>query len=344
MNDENDQSKAKAKGGLARANKLSPQERSEIAAKAARARWGETGNIIYEATHEGVIRIGDAELSCYVLKDGQRILSTRGVMKSLERTWRGRKYSGTQLPVFLEAKNLNQFINNSLDLVPRMLKTTSGSIAEGYPAEILPAVCDVYLAARKDGKLTPRQYSIANRCEILVRSFAKVGIIALIDEATGYQEIRPSDALQAYLDKVLRRELAAWAKKFPDEFYKNIYALKKWPWPGMKKNRFSIVAHYTRDLVYERLGPGILRELEARTPKNDNGNRKHKMHQWLTEDIGDPLLAQHLHSLIMFQRLAIANGYGWNRFLKTVDQVMPRRGATMELPLNDPDAYDPSES
>lgn len=175
----------------------------------------------------------------------------------------------------------------------------------------------------------------AQKAEILVRSLAKVGIIALVDEATGYQEIRPKDALQAYLDKIISKELSAWAKKFPDEFYENIYKLKNWPWAGMSKNRFSVVAHYTRDLVYERLGDSILQELEKKTPRQMNGQRKNKMHQWLTDDVGNPMLSQHLHSLIMVQRLAIANGYGWNRFIKMVDQVMPRKGGTFELELND---------
>jgi hypothetical protein len=42
------------------------------------------------------------------------------------------------------------------------------------------------------------------------------------------------------------------------------------------------------------------------------------------------------YSLMMFQRLAIANGYGWQRFLHMVDQVLPRRGDTLQLPFNDP--------
>jgi len=105
----------------------------------------------------------------------------------------------------------------------------------------------------------------------------------------------------------------------------------------MKRNRFSVVAHYTRDLVYERLGPGVLKELEERTPRDDKGQRKHKLHQWLSDDFGNPMLAQHLHSLITLQRLAIANGHGWNKFYKMVDQVMPRRGQTIELPLGGDD-------
>ena len=104
-----------------------------------------------------------------------------------------------------------------------------------------------------------------------MRGFASVGIIALADEATGYQEIRPKEALQVYLDMILRKDLAAWAKKFPDEFYENIYKLKGWAWPGMQKNRFSVVAHYTRDLVYERIAPSLPKELESKSPNDEKG-------------------------------------------------------------------------
>jgi hypothetical protein len=165
---------------------------------------------------------------------------------------------------------------------------------------------------------------------------AHTGVVALVDEATGYEKIRPQNALQEYLALIVRKELASWVKKFPDEFYENIYKLKGWIWPGMSKNRYSVVGHYTNNLVFERLAPGLLRELQSKSPRNDKGHRGNKMHQWLTEDVGDPMLAQHLHSLMMFQRLAIANGYGWQRFLHMVDQVLPRRGDTLQLPFNDP--------
>jgi len=206
----------------------------------------------------------------------------------------------------------------------------------GFDAEILPAVCDVWLRAREADALQEQQKDKAQKAEMLMRGLAKVGIVALVDEATGYQEIRPRDALQQYLEMVLRKELAAWSKRFPDEFYENIYKLKGWKWPGMGKNRFSVVAHYTRDLIYERLGPGVLKELEARSPKNEKGVRKNKFHQWLSDDVGHPMLAQHMHSVLMFQRLAITNGQGWIRFMRMVDQVMPRKGQTLELPGLDP--------
>jgi hypothetical protein len=64
----------------------------------------------------------------------------------------------------------------------------------------------------------------------------------------------------------------------------------------------------------------------------------------LSEDVGDPMLAQHLYTLMMFQRLAIANGHGWNRFLHTVDQVLPRRGDTIPLPHEMPPTSEDDEA
>jgi len=98
-----------------------------------------------------------------------------------------------------------------------------------------------------------------------------------------------------------------------------------------------VVAHYTRDLVYERIAPGLLEELERKSPPNEKGQRPNKLHQWLTEDGGNPLLAQHLYSIMMFQRLALSSGFGWHRFLGMVDRVLPKRGNTLELPFPEPE-------
>jgi hypothetical protein len=271
------------------------------------------------------------------LDDGTRVLLSSTFMTAMGRSWKG-TYKRTGLPNFIGANNLIPFISKEVYdvLDPIEYRDLDGRKVLGYRAELLPLVCDVWLKARDAEKLRGQEH-IAQRAEMLIRALSKVGIVALIDEATGYQQVRPRDALQAYLEMLIRKELAAWVKRFPDEFYENIYKLKNWPWPGMGKNRYSVVAQYTRDLVYERLGPGVLEELERKSPKNEKGHRPNKLHQWLTEDVGNPMLAQHLHSLLMFQRLAIANGYGWHRFVKMVDQVLPKRGNTLELALDEPE-------
>ncbi len=202
-------------------------------------------------------------------------------------------------------------------------------MAWGYKAEVLPKVCDIFLQAREKRLLPHNQQHIADRAEILVRGLAQTGIIALVDEATGFQAIRDKEALQAILDKYLRQELAAWAKRFPDEFYEQMFRLRRWQWKGMKVNKPQVVGHYTRDLVYERLAPGILQELEERTPKNSRGQRKVRFHQWLTADVDHPALAQHLYALIGFMRVADS----WKEFYRMVERAYPKKGDTLFLPL-----------
>lgn len=107
----------------------------------------------------------------------------------------------------------------------------------GYSAEILPAVCEVWLRAREAGALQKQQLGRAQNAEILLRGLAHVGIVALIDEATGYQYDRDRDELHRLLAVYLTEERLAWAKRFPDEFYKQIYRLKEWPWPPNSAQR-----------------------------------------------------------------------------------------------------------
>lgn len=344
---DNNERVGKAKGGIARAHSLSAEERKDIAKKAAKARWQPQGATNLPIAKYGApnrpLKLGQGvEIPCYVLNDNTRVLTQEGFLSAIGRAKKAKGGQGAtgaaessvdKLPSFLAAKNLTPLISEDLlrSTKPIAFMLPGGGKAFGYRAEMLPQVCNIYLAARDKAILLPSQMHIADKAEILIRALAETGIIALVDEATGYQEIRPQDALQAYLEKVISRELAAWVKKFPDEFYENIYKLKNWHWLGMGKNRYSVVGHYTRDLVYERLGPGVLAQLEAKSPKDEEGKRPNKLHQWLTEDIGNPMLAQHLHSLVMFQRLAIKSGYGWNKFVKMVDQVLPKRGSTLEL-------------
>jgi hypothetical protein len=326
----------KAKGGFARAEVLSPEQRSEIAKKAAIARW--TPGKMPKAINAGVLPIGGVRIPVFVLEDETRLMTQRGLQTTIRMGTGGGTAGAHRIAKFVERIEDKLSISNSLSARLKspvlFMPLRGGNPAYGYEATIIIDLCELLLIARDRGRvLTPTQSNYADAADIVIRSFAKVGIIAVIDEVTGYQGIRPQDALQAFLQKLIRKELAAWVKRFPDEFYENIYKLKGWRWPGMHKNRYSVVAHYTRDLVYERIAPGLLEELEKKSPPNEKGQRPNKLHQWLTGDIGNPMLAQHLYSLMMFQRLALNSGFGWNRFVKMVDKAMPKRGNTLLLPF-----------
>lgn len=300
------------------------------------ARWSAD---LPQASHDGPLPLGGTELIAAVLPTGKRLLSQGTFLSALGRSRtppRGTGGSSTVdgLPFFLQAEPLQPFISDELRLstTPILFRLKDGRRTVGYEAELLPKVCEVYLkmrdaCLRETGKVPTRYRHIIESCDRLIRGLATVGIIALVDEATGYQDTRDRLALQAILDKFLRKELAAWAKRFPDEFYEQIFRLRNWQWRGRSKNPPQAVAQYTKDLVYARLAPGILKELEQKNPRDDRGRRRGKHHQWLTEDVGHPALAQHLYALVGFMRVAKS----WDQFMAWVDVAYPKRGDTLKM-------------
>ncbi len=209
-------------------------------------------------------------------------------------------------------------------------KPPSGRTAYGQPAPILVDACGFVLDARDAGILSPSHH-VAEQADILIRGFATVGIIALVDEATGYQEIRAQRALATILEKFIAKELQPWTRTFPYEFYKQIFRLKGWPGPeGVKKP--SVIGHYTNDFVYGRIAPGILEELRRINPVlRSTGRRKGTHHQWFTPDLGHPKLKEHLAAVTALMRAAP----NWDAFQRSLQRAFPRRNETIPLALDD---------
>lgn len=303
-----------SKGGIIRAKNLSAEERSEIARKAAQTRWNKR---LPHAEYEGDLRIGDIELSSAVLEDGRRVLLSKAFLMALGRPWKG-SYKRTGMPSFIDAKNLIPFISSSLMdvLEPVEFVNVRGQRAQGYRAELLPLVCDVYLAARADGKLASNQERVAQSAEILARSLSKVGVIALVDEATGYQKIRARNELQIILAAYIAEELLPWAKRFPDSFYEQIHRVWGWAYKPGNNRRNAYVGKLTNWLIYEQLPPGVLDELRARNPRNPKtGRRKRTHHEHLTDEIGHPSLDNQIKAVTTLLR---ATPDGKPSFFKTL--------------------------
>ena len=281
---------------------------------------------IHKATHAGDLKIGDSVIACAVLENGERVLTQDDFLQSIGRQARGGGGEGalaSPLPVFLRAKNLEPYITPEIEEMsaPVVFRTPKGRKAFGYKARLLPAVCDIYLRAREDGVLRGQEH-IAAKCEILVRGLATVGIIALVDEATGYQHYRARKALEEILDKFIAKELSKWAKTFPDDFYEEMFRLKGWHYDPKSVKRPSVIGRYTLDLVYKRLAPGVLEDLKRKEPQ-----KKHRYHQWLTRDIGHPALREHLAAVIALMKAAST----WNRFYGSMQRALPQYGETIEM-------------
>jgi len=241
---------------------------------------------------KGELNLNGFIIPCYVLDDGTRVLSGRGMqdaLKMVDETKEGKQKAGTRLRRYLDQKSLKPFIykDKNTDRFLPIICYDGKTKINGYDAATLVEICDAFLEARKVIELSPRQQIIAEQCEILIRSFAKVGIIALIDEATGYQYEREHFELQKILNAYISEEVLKWQLTFTDEFYKEVYRL--WGLPFIPKyihNKPSFIGKLTTKYIYEELPKGVVALIKEKTGKTANGNWKYKWHQSLTPEIG----------------------------------------------------------
>ncbi|WP_257757919.1 P63C domain-containing protein [Burkholderia glumae] len=281
------------------------------------------------------LKIGDVEIPCYVLEDGTRLLSQRGLISGLGMTSGSTRSGDARIVQFFDSEAVKPFIHADL---PAMLNSPiefipphGGRSAYGYPATILADICEGMLAARQAGPLTAKQTTVAGKCEILVRGFARVGIIALVDEATGYQREREKDALAKILEAFVAKELQPYVRTFPADYYEELFRLRGLEYPPKNPNfRPRYFGTLTNDIVYERLAPGLLSELKAMARKDD---RKAHLHRRLTQEIGHPKLREHLASAVTIMKLSDA----YPDFITKLNRIHPRFGDTIPMDLEEID-------
>jgi len=333
---------SKVAGGEARAASLTAEQRKVIAKKAAEERWGTN---LPPSLYEGEFPIGDRSISCAVLDDGLRIITQATFLRALGRSRSPKAGTGVlstvdNLPFFLQSEALKPFIDNELkeSTTPIFYKTKSGGKSVGYDANLLPRVADIYLQWRdsyliRGKKIPPRNEKMFTAADLLMRGLAHVGIVALVDEATGYQDARSRDALAKILESFIDKELQPWTKTFPEAFYKEIFRLRGWSYKalaeGQKPQRPSVLGKYTIDLIYERLAPGVYEELKRINPKTVKGNRKTHHHRWFTQELGHPKLAAHIEAITALARISP----NWEFFLLNVKKAYPKRGTTIPMDI-----------
>jgi hypothetical protein len=330
------ETKKGSKGGKAAAAKLTPEQRKARAKKAVAAR--EAKKDLPKATHGSAdhpLKIGDVEIPCYVLDNGMRVLSLSGLYSAIGIPKGGGQGGVRKITTLLsrfgeKGLRINELIacaDSPITFVPPHV----GNLAQGYEASILPDICAALINAGRLGYLDKRNEHLAERAAILQHGFATVGIIALVDEATGYQREREKDALAQILEKFVAKELQPYVKTFPADYYEELFRLRglKFPPenPQYKPQYFGLL---TNDIVYGRLAPGLLEELKSIAKKED---RKTHLHRRLTQDIGHPKLREHLASIVTIMKLSDA----YPDFISKLNRIHQRFGKTIPLDLEEED-------
>jgi len=239
----------------------------------------------------GELILGDDAASCFVLDDGRRVISRTGATDVLTA-----KKGGGNLESYIQVESLAAYLPPDLDnqWIDFDIPEVTNKRARGITAETFLDLCTAYVRARDDGApLTPRQVEIAAKASMVLAACAKVGLIALIDEATGYQYDRAQDALQMKLRLYLEEEMRQWEKTFPDELWEQFARLTGKTDSITKRPKYW--GKLVMELVYGYLDADVADWLKRNAPEPRHGRN---YHQWLTSQYGLKKLMEHLWKLI----------------------------------------------
>lgn len=297
-----------------------------------------------KALYNGEVDLNGFKIVSAVLEDGRRIFSERSLanafgIKGSGAFWQRKREAKDEsafLPEYLSAKYLQPFIINELrqKFESAILYTAKGGqTSTGVDATILADICDVYITAKNSGINNKKFLEVADNAYIMLKAFAKVGIIALVDEATGYQDVRMKDELnKIFLEELLLERAKKYEVTFPLELYKQWFRLNNWEWKVENaRKRPGVIGTWTNQYVYDRIATGLLEELERRNPKNEKGNREFKHFQFLTDEVGEPKLREFFGGLVALAKASTS----WRKYIDMINLVYPKQGGQLLLGLND---------
>ncbi len=216
---------------------------------------------------------------------------------------------------------------------PIVFKPLTQDLGHGYNASVLVDICKAIIRADESGKLHPTQKGLADQAQILLQAFAKVGVTALIDEATGFQQVRDPSALRILVQQYIEEEKREWEKQFPDEYYdelNRLYGSKRLTTTGsgaVIQNRPQHFAKFTRFYVYHPLENGaVLDELDKINPKIDKkGTRRSRFHQHLSLGYGIEKLKRQVGEVMTLAKVSDTVAQFKKLFARRVLQVGEQR-------------------
>jgi len=322
----------RSKGGIARAKSLTPERRKEISLCAVQAKRDRASlpKAVCGSEDRKMV-FGHIEIQPYVLEDERRVLSLRSLQSGIGMSEGGGKSGARKIPTLM--RRFAKIGINIMDLdvranEPIRFITSTGTIADGYDATILPDICAVLIEADRRGVLGKRNAHLASRAATLQHGFATLGIIYLVDKITGYEDLKKAGEFARIIEAFVAKEMKPYLPKFPPEYYREICRLRGIPYDPNSVSRPSYFGHLTNKITYHRLAPGVWKELKKKARSEVSVTKPH-LHRFLTGDIGDPRLRDVISKNVAVMQLSD----NWNDFLSKLDRVLPPYGKTLELPF-----------
>lgn len=293
---------------------------------------------IYGKKSDPLVIGKDIKIEAYTFDDGTSVITLKGMLQALGMSVSGARGQNSGLRKLVElctSKSLKPFIGpDVLDCAKSpipFIPPHGGKLAHGYEATLLIDLANAFLEARRAGALRKQQLHIAERSEILVAAFSKVGILAALHEKHGYQQHRAKDALQKYLEQYVHPKPSDWLKRFINNYFQQIYRLMGWSHRDWREaRRPQVVGLLTDQLIYQHMPHGVRESVRKLNPMDHKGNRKFKHHQFLTEE-GLALLRDQIVKVVTLME----DSPNWGRFKVRFNRMFSNKPIQMELDFMD---------
>lgn len=236
----------------------------------------------------GRIDLGGDPIDCYVLDTGERVLALRSAIRAISGADSG------NLGNYIGVSALKPFINSDLVLGELIEFSIPGTQFKGLGLTTgnFELILSAYVKALYEKvDLTERQRDIAVKCAVISAGLVRLGLDALVDEATGYQYERADDALQVKLKAFIAEELRAWEKTFPDELWQEFGRLTNWSGPLHSRPRWW--GKLVIELIYDTLDPDVATYLKDHKPEKGV-----HWHRQLTENLGVRQLVSRCYEVV----------------------------------------------
>lgn len=260
--------------------------------------------MVKSVTKRGVLQLGDAAFDVYVLETGARVCTQRTLVKSLGG-------SGGKLTTLIGEKTAG-----ALDLGEGIrFQTLDGIQALGRQVGDIGKLCAQIVELQMAGVLPPEKIDLARAANRLNAVLAGIALEALVDEVTGYQEVRAGDYLRSRLQFALREEMDEWQRMWKRATFQSICAVYGRRYlKGAPPRWLSAII----DKIHRRaFGEDVARALRDLNP---DPKFKSNHHQLLT----DPVRRQFAADLAVVEALARISVRDRAGFWRRVDRYFGR--------------------
>ena len=295
-------------GGRARAAKLTPEERSEIAKRAAAQRWSDSDTTAICGSPEQPLRIGDVEIECYVLEDGTRVLTQATCLQALGRHPKAnvRREGEEQLPAILQGKAINPFI--SAEVRERADQSHSCCLRAVEPAATTPSCCPLCATSISRPVPPTRCPRTKSMWQSRRRSSSEAWRGSESSHSSTRQRAIRSTARQMLSRRswrrTSRRSCSPGCIPSPTSSTGRCSDSRQLQFPKDSVSRPPYFGHLTNDVVYSRpLPPECLKNLRPRR-RGPSGRHKEQLHRRLSTDLGHPKLREHLAAVVAVMKRA----------------------------------------